>query len=66
MNEDAGTSNTVDVTRVVSEEDTTEGSKGAHHVRLKGDWGFDAVDIVSCVEDCTARHFESVLCVCCM
>jgi hypothetical protein len=47
---------TVDVARVVSEEDTTKGGKGAHHVRLEGDRSLDAIDIARAGWNCTARH----------
>ena len=33
---------TVDVARVETEEDTTEGGEGTHEVGLEGDGGFDA------------------------
>ncbi len=39
-------SSTVDVTRVITEEDATERRKGADQVGFPGDWSFDAVDIV--------------------
>jgi len=55
LDEDRRGSNTVDVTRVITEEDTSEGGKGADEVGLEGDWGLDAVDIVSGCESC-ARH----------
>ena len=36
---------TVDVARVVSEEDATERGKGTHEVGLEGDWGLNTSDI---------------------
>lgn len=36
------THDTVDVTGIITEEDTTEGSKGTHHVGLPGDWRLNA------------------------
>lgn len=44
--EGAGTRDTVDVTRVVAEEETTDRGKGAHQVGLPGDGGLDVVDVV--------------------
>lgn len=46
MDEDCRASNTVDVTRIVTEEDTAKGREGANQVGLPGDRGLDAVDIV--------------------
>lgn len=37
--------NTVDVSRVVAEEDTSERRKGAHQVRLPSHGSFNAIDI---------------------
>jgi hypothetical protein len=48
--EDGGTEDTVDVTGVITEEDTTESSKSANQVGLPGDGSFDAVDIVGGLE----------------
>lgn len=42
--------NTVDITRVITEEDTTERGKGAHEIGLEGDGGLDPFDVGS------ARH----------
>jgi len=53
--EDAGTSDTVDVTGVVTEEDTTERGEGAHEVGLPGDGSLDALDIVGCSETPSGR-----------
>ena len=48
---------TADVTRVVAEEDTTEGGKGAHHVRLERHRGLDTRGVGRSREtDCSARH----------
>ena len=45
LNEDCVSEHTIDITGVVTEEDTTEGGKGADHVGLEGDGSFNAVDI---------------------
>jgi hypothetical protein len=39
------TDDTRDVTRVITEEDTTKGSKGTHQVSLEGDGGLDASSV---------------------
>ena len=49
---------TVDITRIVAEEDTTKGGEGAHHVRLHGDGGFDTIDIGRRRENGSTRHDE--------
>jgi hypothetical protein len=54
--EDAGASDTVDVTGIVTEEDTTERGEGAHEVGLPGDGSLDALDIVSCGETPCGRN----------
>jgi len=54
--EDLGTSDTVDVTGVVTEEDTTERGEGAHQVGLPGDGSFDALDIVGSGETPSGRN----------
>jgi len=47
----------VDPTRVVAEEDTTEGREGAHQVRLPSDRRLDAIDVGRRREHhSTARH----------
>lgn len=47
----------VDVTRIVAEEDTTEGGKGADEVGFPGHWRLDAIDIAGGREaDTAARH----------
>ena len=51
--EDLGSSDTVDVTGVVAEEDTTERREDAHHVRLQRHGRLDGVDIAGSSE---ARH----------
>jgi hypothetical protein len=33
------------LTRIVTEEDTTEGGKGTNQVGLPGDWGLNLIDI---------------------
>jgi len=53
--EDTGASDTVDVTGIVTEEDTTEGGECAHEVGLPGDGGLDALDIVGCGETASGR-----------
>jgi hypothetical protein len=55
MNEDGGAQDTVDVTRIVPKEDTTERCESADKVGLPGDGSFDAVDIVSGAEGDRAR-----------
>jgi hypothetical protein len=35
------------LTRVITEEDTSEGSKGANQVGLPGNWSLDLIDISS-------------------
>lgn len=45
-NEVERTVDTVDITGVITEEDTTEGGKGAEKVGLPGDGGLDRLDIV--------------------
>lgn len=46
MVEDGVAENTVDVTRVVTEEDTTEGGKGAKEVGLPGDGSLDVLNVL--------------------
>lgn len=46
--EDSGASDTVDVTGVVTEEDTTEGGEGAHQVGLPCDGSFNALRVGGC------------------
>lgn len=53
--EDAGASDTVDVTGIVTEEDTTERGECAHEVGLPGDGSLDALDIVSSGETPSGR-----------
>lgn len=48
--EDGGTEDTVDVTGVITEEDTTKGSKSTDQVGFPGDGSFNAVDVVSGLE----------------
>jgi len=54
--EDAGSSDTVDVTGVVTEEDTTERGESAHQVGLPGDGSLDALNIVGCGETPSGRN----------
>ena len=46
VDEDWGASNTVNVTRIVTEEDTAKGREGTNQVGLPGDRRLDIVDIV--------------------
>lgn len=46
--------NTVDVTRIVTEEDTTEGGKGAENVGLPGNRSFNVLDILGNAETASA------------
>lgn len=50
LDEDGVAVDTVDVTGVVTEEDTTKRGKGAHHVGLPGDGGLDGLDRLGGVE----------------
>jgi hypothetical protein len=45
-----GAVDTVDVTGIVTEEDTSERGEGAHHVGLPGDGSLDLLDIVGSLE----------------
>ena len=76
--EDTRASDTVDVTGIVTEEDTTERGEGAHEVGLPGDGSLDALNIVSCGETPSGRsdlgggdvvagflHCGGCCCVCC-
>lgn len=45
LNEDGRASHTVDVTRVITEEETSERGKGADEVGLPGDGSLDAIDV---------------------
>lgn len=47
VDEDSGPEDTVDITGVIAEEDTTKGREGADQVGLPGNWGLDALDILS-------------------
>ena len=51
LDEDGVSQDTVDVSRVITEEDTAEGGKGADHVGLEGYGSLDTVDIVGGLED---------------
>ena len=56
-NECWGANNTVDVSRVVAKEDTSERGEGAEQVSFPGHWSFDALDIARGSEpNGTARH----------
>ena len=58
MDENLGAIDTIDISRVVSEEDTTKGSECAHQVGFPGDWSLDATDIVGDLEFC--YHLERI------
>ena len=63
LDEDLGAGDTVDVSRVVAEEDAAKGGEGAEQVGLPGDRGLDALDVGCGAETtCTfARHAGSFL-----
>ena len=51
---------TVDVSRVIAEEDTSEGSEGADQVGFPGHWSLDAIDIGGGGEGTNlARHLDA-------
>lgn len=52
VDEEQGAVDTIDVSRIVAEEDTPEGGKGTQQVGLPGNWGLDALDIVGGAEGC--------------
>lgn len=58
LDEVVHTVDTGDITGVVSEEDTTEGGKGAHHVGLHGNGSLHAGDITRTVGYSTTRHLD--------
>jgi hypothetical protein len=60
MDEDWRASNTVDVTRIVTEEDTAKGREGANQVGLPGDRCLDAVDIVRDRQRATGHDGQGV------
>ncbi len=51
MDEDLVSKHTVDISRIVAEEDTTEGGKSTDQVGLEGHRSFDTVDIGGGLED---------------
>jgi hypothetical protein len=51
LNEERGWQDTVDVTGVVTKEDTTKGGKGANEVGLEGDGRLNAVDVLGWAND---------------
>lgn len=55
VDEDCGASNTVNVTGIVTEEDTAKGREGTNQVGLPGDRCLDIVDIVRGSQR-SARH----------
>lgn len=62
--EDLRTQDTIDVSRVVAEEDTAKGSKSADHIRLPRDWGLDPVDVVGGLEHNTISAGRRLLVYC--
>lgn len=48
--EDGRAVDTVDVTGVITEEDTTKGGKGTDHVRLPGDGSLDVLNVLGSVD----------------
>lgn len=50
FNEELGAVDTVDVTGIVTEEDTSERGEGAHEVGLPGDGSLDLLDILGSLE----------------
>lgn len=58
LDEVLGTVDTIDVTGVITKEDTSERGKGTDEVGLEGDRCLNAVDIVGPVDVCSASHCE--------
>ncbi len=56
MDEDAGADDTVDVSRIISEEDTAERRKGTEKVGLPCHWSLNAINIACSVN--AAGHFR--------
>jgi hypothetical protein len=56
LNEVVHSQNTGDITRVISEEDTTKGSKGTHQVGLECDRSLDTHGVRRRGDDSTTRH----------
>src|SRR5947209_19693719 len=61
VDEDCGTGNTVDVTRIVTEEDTAKRREGTNQVDLPGDRCLDIVDIVRGSQLGTRHDGQSVV-----
>lgn len=61
LDEVLGAVDTVDVTGIVTEEDTSERGKGAHHVGLPGDGSLDLLDIVGSLEGDRAVSLVGVM-----
>jgi hypothetical protein len=59
--EDSRSSDTIDVTGIVSEEDTSKGCEGAKKVRLNSNRGLDPVKVGGTSDDSTTRHFDNSL-----
>jgi len=61
LNEEVHTQDTGDVSRVITEEDTTKGSKGTHQICLEGDGGLDASSIDAAPADGanSTGHFDT-------
>jgi hypothetical protein len=56
LNEVVHSQNTGNITRVISEEDTTKGSKGTHQVGLECDRSLDTHGVRRRGDDSTTRH----------
>ena len=54
------TSDTIDVSRIKAEEDTTERREGAHQVRLPRHGGLDAIDIAGGRERAAGGHADGI------
>lgn len=55
------TKDTTDVTGIITEEDTTKGSEGAHQVRLDSNGGLDAASVDAAHGGhSTTRHCEGI------
>ena len=61
LDEKLGAVDTVDVTGIITEEDTSERGEGAHHVGLPGDGSLDLLDIVGSLEGDRAVSLVGVM-----
>lgn len=63
LDEDLGAVDTVDVTGVVTEEDTTKGGEGAHEVGLPGDGGLNGLHVLGSTQrsDCGGGGLDALL-----